>query len=128
MKIGKYESIKLWLGRDLTLLIPKYIPWNATVAMNVKDRKLPPIYNPYEGKNIFDQDNSKYGFDLTLRVLAMKDMIDMVGKTTRFKEVTTPTTLKSFKSPPRKSQRELKFIFLGPNRLSKTLDNRIRKK
>ena len=41
------------------------------------------------------------------------------------KEVTTPTTLKNFKSPPHKSQRELKF--LGTNRLSKTLDNLIKK-
>ena len=44
------------------------------------------------------------------------------------KEVTTPTTLKNLKSPPRKSQRELKFILLGPNRLSKSLDSRMKKK
>ena len=43
------------------------------------------------------------------------------------KEVTTPTTLKNFNSPPRKSPRELKFTFLGPNRLCKSLDNRVKK-
>lgn len=53
--------------------------------MNVVDRKLPTLSNPYEGRNIMDQDNSKLAYDLTLRVLIMKDIRSLVGRKTQYK-------------------------------------------
>ena len=63
-----------------------HIPWNATIPMNVFERKLPDESNRYDSLNIMNQDNSKLHYDLTVRMLSMQGISTSIGRSPHYKE------------------------------------------
>ena len=81
---SKHEALRLFLVRDLAELVPKFLPWNPTLKSPIAEPKVI-LEDPYAGMTAIEQDHPRLNFDLTLRIMFMKEIPQQFGRKQKFK-------------------------------------------